>query len=203
MYPPLVLRTRRLKSGCPRAGLPAEAPGECPPRLFRLLGAAGVRPWAGGCLPPVSASVSTWLLRCVRVSPLPCLIRTLSWGFRVTLIQEDLISDPYSITAAETLLLNKVLFTGSGLAGRQAICSASVQPLWDPSKGHQHLRERGVLFCFDRSCCSRKGRRSSKQMRVGSVGTVQRLAWSVARGIFPAQGSNPSLLHWQVDCFHR
>ena len=49
-------------------------------RLFQLPGSPGVRPWAGGRLPPVSASVSTWLRRCVRVSPLPCLTRTLSLG---------------------------------------------------------------------------------------------------------------------------
>ena len=103
MYPPLVLRTRRLKSGCPRAGLPAEAPGECPPRLFRLLGAAGVRPWAGGCLPPVSASVSTWLLRCVRVSPLPCLTRTPSLGLGPPPPRRTSSQTLLSITSAETL----------------------------------------------------------------------------------------------------
>ena len=72
-----MLDTTRLKSGCPRAELHPEAPGEGPSRLFQLLGAPGVHPWAGGRLPPVSASVSTWLLLCFCVSPLLCLIRTL------------------------------------------------------------------------------------------------------------------------------
>ena len=203
MYPPLVLRTRRLKSGCSRAGLPAEAPGEGPPRLFRLLGAAGVCPWAGGRLPPVSASVSTWLLRCVRVSPLPCLIRTLWWGLRPPPPRRTSSQTLHSITAAETLLLNKVLFTGSGLAGRQAVCSASVQPLWDPSKGRQRLRERGSFSVLTGLAVVVRGGRSSKQMRVGAGVTVHGLACSVACGTFPAQGSNPSLLHRQADCFHR
>ena len=58
--------------------MPPESPGEGPPCLFQLLGAPGIHPWAGGRLPPVSAS--TRLLLCVLVSPLLCLIRTLSLG---------------------------------------------------------------------------------------------------------------------------
>ena len=54
----------------PGAGLPAEAPGEGPSRLFQFPWAPGVRPWAGGRLPPVSAADSTWLFLCVLVSPL-------------------------------------------------------------------------------------------------------------------------------------
>ena len=49
-----------------RAALPPEAPGEGPSCLFRRPGLQG--PWAGGCLPPVSASVLTGLLLCVCVS---------------------------------------------------------------------------------------------------------------------------------------
>ena len=94
IHPAPALGTRRLRSRCPRAEFPAEAAGEGPPRLLQLLGAPSVHPWAGGRLPPVSASVSMWLLLCVRVSPLVCLIRILSLGFRATPIQEDLISDP-------------------------------------------------------------------------------------------------------------
>ena len=59
---------------------PCRGSREGPSRLSQLLGAPGIRPWAGGRLPPVSAPVSTWLLLCVRVSPLLCLIRTLSLG---------------------------------------------------------------------------------------------------------------------------
>ena len=80
IHPPPALETRRLKSRGPRAELRPESPGEGPSCLSRLLGAPGVCPWAGGRLPPVSASVSTWLLCCARVSPLVCLIRTLSLG---------------------------------------------------------------------------------------------------------------------------
>ena len=81
IHSPQVLETRCLRSRGPRAELPAESPGEGPSRLFQLLGAPGVCPWAGGRLPPVSASVSTGLLLRVRVSSLPCLIKTLSLGF--------------------------------------------------------------------------------------------------------------------------
>ena len=94
IHPAPALGTRCLRSRGPRAELPAEAAGEGPPHLFQLLQAPGVRPWAGGRFPPVSASVSMWLFLCIRVSPLVCLIRILSLGFRATPIQEDLISDP-------------------------------------------------------------------------------------------------------------
>ena len=87
---------------CPRAELPAEAPGEGPSCLFQLLGAPGVHPWAGGRLPPVSASASTWLLLCVHVSPLPCLIRTVSLGFRATPIQEDPHLRPFTASPLQT-----------------------------------------------------------------------------------------------------
>lgn len=43
---------------------------------------------------PVSASVSTWLLLCVRVSPLLCLKGPCPWGLGPPPIQEDLISRP-------------------------------------------------------------------------------------------------------------
>ena len=91
---PPVLGTTRLRSGGPRAELPAEAPGECSPHLLQLLGAPGVPPWAGGRLTPVSASVSTWLLLCVPVSPLLCFIRTLSLGLGPPPSRRNLISDP-------------------------------------------------------------------------------------------------------------
>ena len=35
--------------------------------------------------------------------------------------------------------------------------------------------------------------------RVGFIFVVNRLSCSMALGIFPDQGSNPGLLHWQVD----
>ena len=94
----------------PGAGLPAEAPGEGPSRLFQLLGPLGVHPWAGGCLPPVSASVSTWLLLCARVSPLPCLTRTLSLGLGPVPSKRTSIHTLQFISSAETLFPNKVLF---------------------------------------------------------------------------------------------
>ena len=108
--PTPALGTRRLRSRGPRAELPAEAPGEGPSRLFQLLGVPGIRPWAGGRLPPVS----TWLL-CVHVSPLPCLIRTLSLGFRATPIQEGVISDPSLCHAYEDIVFaQKALLAYSG-----------------------------------------------------------------------------------------
>ena len=112
IHPAPVPGTRRLRSGCPRAELPAEAPGEGPPRFFQLLGAPGVHPWAGGRLPPVSASVSTWLLRCVRVSPLRCLIRTLSLGLGPPPSRRTSSQTLHSVTAAETPFHNKLPFPG-------------------------------------------------------------------------------------------
>ena len=104
--------TRCLRSRGPRAERRPEAPGEGPSRLFRLLGAPGIHPWAGGRLPAVSASVSMWLL-CVHVSPLVCLIRTLTLGSGPPPSRRNLISDLHSITSAETFYPNKVLFWGS------------------------------------------------------------------------------------------
>ena len=105
---------QRLRSGCPWAGPPAEAPGEGPSHLYQLLGAPGVRPWDGGRLPPVSASVSTWLLLCVRVSPLLCLIRTFSLGLRPPSSKRTSSQTLHSITSADTLLPCKAIFCGSG-----------------------------------------------------------------------------------------
>ena len=107
------LETRCLRSRGPRAEVHPEAPGEGPSRLFRLLGAPGIHPWAGGRLPPVSASVSTWLLLRVHVSPLVCLIRTLTLGLGPPPSRRNLSSDLYSITSSETLYPNKVLLWGS------------------------------------------------------------------------------------------
>ena len=70
------LETRRLRSRCPRAALPPEAPGEGPSRLFQLLGAPGVPGLVAASLP--SLPLFTWLLLCVWVSPLLSLRRTLS-----------------------------------------------------------------------------------------------------------------------------
>lgn len=66
---------------CPRAELPAEAPGEGPPRLFQLLGAPGVHPAPGGWWPPPSHL----FLRLHVASPLcPCVSSSLSYKDRVT-----------------------------------------------------------------------------------------------------------------------
>ena len=79
-------------------------------RLFQLPGSPGVRPWAGGRLPPVSASVSTWLRSCVRVSPLPCLIRTLSLGLGPPPPRRTSSQTVHSVTSAETLFPHKEPF---------------------------------------------------------------------------------------------
>ena len=94
-----------------------EAPAEGPSRLFRLLGAPGVRPWAGGCLPPVSSSDSTWLLLCVRVSPLLCLIRTLSLGLGPA--KRTSFHTLHFISSAETLCPNKFPFQESEFGGHR------------------------------------------------------------------------------------
>ena len=57
-----------MRSRGPRAELPSQSPGEGPSHLFQLLGSPGVRPWAGGHLPPIYASVSMWLLLWVCLS---------------------------------------------------------------------------------------------------------------------------------------
>ena len=40
---------------------------------------------------------------------------------------------------------------------------------------------------------------SSRALEPGSIVAAHGLRCSVACGIFPDQGSNPSLLHWQAD----
>ena len=112
IHPPPALETRRLRSRGPRAELRPESPGEGPSCLSRLLGAPGVCPWAGGRLPPVSASVSTWLLCCARVSPLVCLIRTLSLGLGPPPSRRTSSQTLHSVTAAETPFHNKLPFPG-------------------------------------------------------------------------------------------
>ena len=134
--PPPALETRRPKSRGPSAELPAEAPGEGPRRLFQLPGAPGGHPWAGGRLPPVSASVSTWLLCCVRVSSVLCLIRTLSLGFRATPIQEEPHLRPFTPSHLQRpRFLMRSCSQVLGLARRRAICSAVVQALQGLFKG--------------------------------------------------------------------
>ena len=82
---PLVLENRHLRSWCPSC-------------LFQLLGAPGVHPWAGGRLPPVSASISTWLLRCVPVSFLSYLSTpyTRLWKQTSTRVFSKLVFLPFS-----------------------------------------------------------------------------------------------------------
>ena len=92
IHPRPVLEAGRLRSRGPREELWPESPGEGPAHLFQLLGAPGVPPWAGGRLPPVSASVSTWLLLCVRASSVH--YEDPDPGLRATPVQEALISDP-------------------------------------------------------------------------------------------------------------
>ena len=107
--PPLVLENRHLRSWCPSC-------------LFQLLGAPGVHPWAGGRLPPVSASVSTWLLLCVRVSPVSffffscVLIKDPVSGFKATFIQKTSFQNLLLHSICKNLFLqNKVTLKSSGL----------------------------------------------------------------------------------------
>ena len=83
-----ILETKRLRSRCLRAGLPPEAPGEDPSRLFQLLEAPGVPGLVATSVQ--SPSPSSRGLSCV--CPLLSLLRTPVTGFRATLIRDDLIS---------------------------------------------------------------------------------------------------------------
>ena len=47
------------------------------------------------------------------------------------------------------------------------------------------------------------GMQASVAAALGSVALAPGLSCSVACGVFPDQGSNLSLLHWQVDAFPR
>ena len=58
--------------------------------------------------------------------------------------------------------------------------------------------ERGPLFIAVRGPLTL---RSTGSRRAGSVVVAHGLSCSTARGIFPDQGSNPCLLHWQADSF--
>ena len=71
------------------------------------------RPWAWGRLPPVSASVFPGLLLCVCVSPLLCLIRTLSLDVGPPSSRRTSSQTLHFITSAETLLPQQVPFPGS------------------------------------------------------------------------------------------
>ena len=102
IHPPPALEMVLKLSWCPKAKLCPESPGKGPPCLFQLPGAPGVRPWAGGRLPPVSTSVSMWLLLCIRVSPLPCLIRTLSRGLGPPPPRRTSSQTLHSITSTKT-----------------------------------------------------------------------------------------------------
>ena len=97
----------------PQGWLPPESPGEGPSHLFQLLGAPGVHPWAGGHLPPVSTSISTWLLLCVHVCLLLCLTRALSLGLGPPLFRRTSSQILHSIMSAETLFPNNMPLWGS------------------------------------------------------------------------------------------
>ena len=130
IHPPPALETRRPRSRCPRTELPAESPGEGPSRLFQLLGAPGVHPWADGHLPPVSASM--WLLLCVRVSAFLSLTRTLSLGLGPPPSRRTLIQTLHSITSAKNLVSREgpILWSSDGLSGRLERDQRSFHASW-------------------------------------------------------------------------
>lgn len=80
---------RSMSSGCPRAMLPSEAPGEGPACLVQLVGLqASLGLWY---VTPVSASVFRWPLPMCLFSSVS-LTRTFVTGFRATwIIQDDLL----------------------------------------------------------------------------------------------------------------
>ena len=125
--------------------VPADAPGEGPSRLFQLPGTPGFRPWAAGRLPPVSASVSTGLLLCVPVSPLLCLIRTLSLGLGPSPSRRALSQTLHSITAAESLFSRRSYLWTPGIRTWMSVSGDITQPTAPCS---------GAVLTFSRSPCS-------------------------------------------------
>ena len=104
------LEPRRLRPRCSKVVLPPQAPGRGLPASSSSGGPR--RPWAGGCVPPISASVSTWLLLWVCVSSSVSSQDTVI-GCRAPLTQDDLLSDPPLIPPAKALFPDKDLFPGS------------------------------------------------------------------------------------------
>ena len=88
------------------------------------------------------------------------------------------------------IIIFKCLFI-FGLAGFSVLLglflSCSEQLLSRPGARASH--------CGGFSCC-----RAQALASTHSVISVHGLSCSEARGIFPDQGLNPCLLHWQVDC---
>ena len=66
--------------------------------------------------------------------------------------------------------------------------------------------ERGLLFSVVRWLLLLQGKGpgvgACGLQSTGSVVVAHGLSCSTACGIFPDQGSNPCLLHWQVDSYH-
>ena len=65
----------------------------------------------------------------------------------------------------------------------------------DSEWGVLSSRDVQASHCGGFSCCRARALASTH-----SVISVHGLSCSEARGIFPDQGLNPCLLHWQVDC---
>ena len=64
------------------------------------------------------------------------------------------------------------------------------------SRGHSLVEVCGLLIVVT-SLVAKRGLQST-----GSVVVAHRLSCFVARGIFPGQGWNLCLLHWQADSYH-
>ena len=94
----------------------------------------------------------------------PCLSPSVSYkdpvpGLRATPTREDRHLRPFTPSQPQRpRFFKRSCSQVLGLGRRHAIYRATVQPLRDLSKGRPHSRQRGALFCFDCSCCSRKGR---------------------------------------------
>ena len=75
MSSPYFWRAKVRNQGVRTLALPPETLGDSPSHLFHLLGGSG-SPWACGCLPPISASIFTWLLPSLYVQVFLSLLRT-------------------------------------------------------------------------------------------------------------------------------
>lgn len=113
-FPP-ALGTRRLRSRCPRAVLPPEAPGEGSSCLLQLLGAPGGPGLVTASLPSLPPSSRGFS---VSVSPLVSLRRTLSLeGGPPSSRRTSSQTLPF-LTPAQTLFPGEVPFTDLGVRTR-------------------------------------------------------------------------------------
>ena len=110
--------------------LPPQAPGRGLPTSSSP--GDSKRPGAGGHIPPVSASVSTWLLLWVCVSS-SVSSQDIVIGRRAPLTQDNLLSDPALIPPAKTLYPHNVILREQRV---QIVTFAGGRDTMKPIRGH-------------------------------------------------------------------